>query len=402
MKIGLIKEWKQPADKRVALTPQLCKAFTNKYPEVDLVIESSKDRTFKDEEYIELGFQVSTELSDCDILLGIKEVPIDKLIDGKTYLFFSHTIKAQAYNRKLLQAIIAKNISIIDYEVLEWPQGGRILGFGKWAGIVGAYNAFLTWGKKMQLFDLPPAYQTDNFEQSISDLKSIKAKMNNPRIVYTGNGRVASGIREVLEAMEITEVSPHDFVMKKYNTSVFTHLTNWDLYHRKDGGEWSDAHFYANHDAYCCEFDQYFECTDILINGMYWEDDMPALFTKEDTAKPNFNIKVIADITCDVEGSVPITMEATDIYNPTFGWSKTEQKKVAAYGTDTIDVMAVTNLPTEMPKNASEEFGGLLLEHIIPLLINGDKDDILKRARITQDGALTSEYSYLQEFVEGK
>jgi saccharopine dehydrogenase (NAD+, L-lysine-forming) len=286
--------------------------------------------------------------------------------------------------------------------VLEWPKGGRILGFGKWAGIVGAYNAFLTWGKKTDNFTLPAAYETDNFEQSMADLIQIKQKMGNPRIVYTGNGRVANGIREVLETMKITEVTPHDFVMKRFKEPVFTHLTNWDLYHRKDGGKWSDEHFYANHDAYCCEFDQYFEKTDILINGMYWEDDMPALFSKEDTTKSNFNLKVIADITCDVEGSVPITMEATDIYNPTFGWSKSQQKQVAAYGEDTIDVMAVTNLPTEMPKNASAEFGGLLLENIIPLLINGDKDDILKRANITNNGQLTEVFDYLQDFVDGK
>jgi len=402
MKIGLIREWKQPADKRVGLTPDLCLAFKQQFPNVELVVESSTERTFKDEEYVAVGIAVVTDVADCDVLIGIKEVPIDKLIEGKTYLFFSHTIKAQAYNRKLLKAILAKNISLIDYEVLEWPKGGRILGFGKWAGIVGAYNAFLTWGKKTDNFTLPAAYETDNFEQSMADLIQIKQKMGNPRIVYTGNGRVANGIREVLETMKITEVTPHDFVMKRFKEPVFTHLTNWDLYHRKDGGKWSDEHFYANHDAYCCEFDQYFEKTDILINGMYWEDDMPALFSKEDTTKSNFNLKVIADITCDVEGSVPITMEATDIYNPTFGWSKSQQKQVAAYGEDTIDVMAVTNLPTEMPKNASAEFGGLLLENIIPLLINGDKDDILKRANITNNGQLTEVFDYLQDFVDGK
>ena len=398
--MGLIREWKQPADKRVALTPDLCVTLKSQFPTVELVVETSPDRTFKDSEYEAIGVKVVEDVSDCDVLLGIKEVPIDKLIESKTYLFFSHTIKAQTYNRKLLQAILAKNISLIDYEVLEWPNGGRILGFGKWAGIVGAYNAFLTWGAKHQLYYLPEAYKTDNFEQSMADLIEITPKMKNPRIVYTGNGRVSSGIREVLETMKIAEVTPHDFVMKNYKYPIFTHLTNWDLYHRKDGGTWSDEHFYANHDTYCCEFDQYFEKTDILINGMYWEDDMPALFTKADTAKPNFNLQVIADITCDVEGSVPITMEATDIYNPTFGWSKSEQKQVAAFGEDTIDVMAVTNLPTEMPKNASAEFGGSLLEHIIPLLINSDKDDILKRARITEKGQLTEQFRYLQDFVD--
>jgi hypothetical protein len=337
-------------------------------------------------------------MTDCDILIGIKEVPIEKLIPNKTYFFFSHTIKAQEYNRSLLQAVIAKNISLIDYEPLTWKEGGRILGFGKWAGVVGAYNAFLTWGKKTGKFDLPAAYETNDYEKSMQLLAELD--LGKTRVVYTGNGRVADGIREVLEGMKIRECSPQEFVSQPPRGSYFTQLTSWDLYHRKDGGKWDQSHFYKNHNEYCCEFDNFLPYTDILINGMYWEDDLPELFSKKDTKSKDFGIQVIADITCDVEGSVPITMEATDIYNPTFGWSKSQQKQVEAYGEETIDVMAVTNLPTEMPKNASTEFGSLFLEHIAPLLISGDKDDILKRARITQDGKLTSEYAYLQSYIE--
>ncbi|MBT8326496.1 MAG: alanine dehydrogenase, partial [Bacteroidia bacterium] len=279
------------------------------------------------------------------------------------------------------------------------PNGGRILGFGKWAGIVGAYNAFLTWGKKMETFQLPPAHKTNNFEKSMELLKGVD--IDGARIAFTGNGRVANGIREVLELMEIKEATPQEFISRSVKGSCFVHLTNWDLFHRKDGGEWSDNHFYNNHQEYCCEFDNFLPHTDILINGMYWENDMPPLFTKADTAKDNFKIKVIADITCDVEGSVPITMKDTDIYDPTFGWSKSEQKEVEPFGEDTIDVMAVTNLPTEMPKNASNEFGGSLLEHIIPLLIKGDNDSILDKGTITKNGKLNSHYTYLQDFANG-
>jgi hypothetical protein len=336
-------------------------------------------------------------MTGCDILIGIKEVPIDKLIPNKTYLFFSHTIKAQEYNRELLQAVLTKNISLIDYEQLTRNKGGRILGFGKWAGVVGAYNAFLTWGKKTGKFDLPAAYETNDYEKSMQLLAALE--LGKTRVVYTGNGRVAEGIREVLEGMKIRECTPQEFVSQPPRGAHFTQLTSWDLYHRKDGSKWDQNHFYENHGEYCCEFDNFLPYTDILINGMYWQDDLPTLFTKRDTEAENFSIKVIADITCDVEGSVPITMQATDIFSPAFGWSRSEQKQVAPYGDDTIDVMAVTNLPTEMPKNASTEFGSLFLEHIVPLLITGDKDDILKRARITENGKLTTQYSYLNDFI---
>ena len=399
MKIGLLREWKEPADKRAALTPDQCVQFTNKFPEIELVVEKSPDRTFSDQAYKKLGIAVVSDVSDCDILFGIKEVPIEKLISNKTYFFFSHTIKEQAYNRDLLRAILEKNITLIDYETLSWFEGGRILGFGKWAGIAGAYNAFLTWGKKTDKFTLPPAYETDDYEESIRLLSELD--LNRLRVVFTGNGRVADGIREVLEQMKLKECSPQEFISQPPRNAYFTQLTSWDLYHRKDGGPWDIQHFYNNHEAYCCEFDNFLPYTDILINGIYWEESMPPLFSVKDTKQSNFAIKVIADITCDVQGSVHITMEATNIYNPTFGWSKSEQKQVAPFGEDTIDIMAVTNLPTELPKNASEEFGSLLLEHILPLVARRDKQSILKRATITSNGKLTKNYQYLTNFVNG-
>lgn len=397
MKIGLLREWKQPADKRVALTPAQCVVFKKRYPKVQLVVEKSPDRTFPDSAYAKQGILVVDDVSDCDVLLGIKEVPIEKLIPHKTYLFFSHTIKAQAYNRSLLQAIMAKNITLIDYETLVWPTGGRILGFGKWAGIAGAYNAFLTWGKKSGQFDLPPAYETNNYEESMAALAALN--MRKTRVVFTGDGRVASGVREVLEQMELKECSPQEFISQPPRGSYFAQLTPWDLYHRKDGGPWDINHFYHNHADYCCEFDNFLPYTDILINGLYWEDSLAPLFAVKDTKQPNFKIQVIADISCDVEGSVPITMKATDIYNPTFGWSKSQQKMVEPYGEDTIDVMAVTNLPTELPQNASEEFGSLIVEHILPRMVEGDQEGIIAKATITSNGSLTSDFAYLSDFV---
>lgn len=400
MKIGLIRERKEPADKRVALSPTLCRLFHEHYPHIPLVVESSPVRSFRDMDYQAMDIPVLDDISDCDILLGIKEVPIDYLIPNKTYLFFSHTIKEQPYNRGLLQAILQKNITLIDYETLVNDHGARLLGFGKWAGIVGTYNAMLTWGEKYDLWHLPPAHATSGFEECLERLANL------PRvplkIVFTGNGRVAHGIREILERMKITEVSPGEFVYKESEEMIFTHLPNEILYERKDGGEWSDAHFYANHQDYTCNFEPYIAAADILINGMYWEDDLPPLFKKEDTAREDFRISVIADISCDVNGSVPITVKATDIYHPTYGWSRSQQKDVPKYGKDSIEIMAVTNLPTEMPQHASQEFGSMLLEHILPLLVDQPDHPVLKRATIAKGGQLTEEYSYLQDFVDGK
>ncbi|MBR9859764.1 alanine dehydrogenase [bacterium] len=398
MNIGLIREFKEPADKRVALSPKQCAELLRDYPEIKIFIEPSPARAIPIEDYLDAGVLLGENMELCDLLLGIKEVPIDQLIAGKTYMFFSHTIKAQDYNRKLLQNIVNKRIKLIDYETLVWPQGGRILGFGKWAGIVGTYNAFLTWGTKTGRFELPPAYKSQGFEQCMDLLKFIHP--GPVKIAYTGTGRVAAGIREVLDIMGIKEWSKEDFLNSESEEPVFTQLDNQDIYERIDGSDWDTAHFYENHEAYRGKFKPFLSQTDILINGMYWEDDMPPLFTKEDTAKADFRIKVIADITCDVEGSVPITMEATDIYHPTFGWSKSQQKQVEPFGEDTIDIMAVTNLPTELPVNASEEFGALLKKHVLPLIIEGDKDDIIKNATITEGGKLTNEYAYLQDFID--
>lgn len=401
MKIGLIREWKQPADRRVGLSPALCSLFKTRFPGLNLVVESSPERAFNNSEYEHVGVPVQTDMTDCDILIGIKEVPIDKLIPNKTYMFFSHTIKEQAYNRNLLKAILAKKIQLIDYEPLVWPGNGRILGFGKWAGIVGTYNAFLTWGEKTKQFRLPPAYTTNGFIECMQLLKSIRP--NGIKIAFTGNGRVATGIREVLEHMMIRELDPSAYLQTNPEESVFTHLRSEHIYKRKDGSPWNEKHFYEYHNAYEGCFKPFVSTTDILINGMYWEDDMPALFQKSDTSSNDFRIKVIADISCDVEGSVPITVSATDIYNPTYGWSRTKQCKVEKYTEDSIDIMAVANLPTEMPKMASEEFGSHLLHHILPLLINEPDHEIIYKGTITtKEGTLNKPFEYLKEYVESE
>jgi len=402
MQIALIKERKSPHDLRVALTPNQCRILKELFPDLDIVVESSEDRTFKDAEYKEAGIKVVELATNADVLMGIKEVPIASLLNNKTYFFFSHTIKKQAYNKVMLQEIIRKQIRLIDYECLEYPEGRRLLGFGHWAGVVGAYNGLLTWGKKYKTFDLKPAYECADYDELKLELQKIADHLPKLRIGLTGTGRVSNGALEVLRFIGIEEVSPEDFIAKTYDKPVFTNFLNHHIYKKKEhpNDEWDMHHFYTNHQSYRGDFSKYLPHTDLLINGFYWEPSLDPLFTKADTAEENFAIKVIADITCDVEGSIPITLRATYPSDPTFGWDPKNQKEIPPFSPNGIDVMAVTVLPTELPKNASADFGEMISEHVIPLLVNGDKHDILKRATITQGGKLTEKFGYLTDYVE--
>jgi saccharopine dehydrogenase (NAD+, L-lysine forming) len=400
MKIALLSEKKLPADSRVALSPEQAKQLMMVHPNLTIVAESSNDRIFSDEDYRNADVQVVGSVEDCDILLGIKEVPVKDLIPEKTYLFFSHTIKMQAYNQKLMQAFLEKKITMVDYECLEWGKGGRVLGFGRWAGIVGAYNGLLTWGKKHNSFDLKPAYLCKNYDELKSELK--KVSLPNIKITLTGTGRVASGSLEVMDIVGIKAVTPEELLNNSFEKPVYSQLLNRHIFKRKNyNGPWNRPHFFEFHDEYIGQFDPYLSKTDLLINGFYWEEDLPALFTKKQTADPDFNIKVIADITCDVEGSVPITFKATSIEDPTFGWDPLNQVVTAPFLPNTIDVMAVTNLPTEMPASASEDFGDAMSTHILPLFVGGDPDQIIKRATLTHNGQLTPDFNYLQDYADG-
>jgi alanine dehydrogenase len=398
MKIAILAERKQPADSRAALTPQQACEINESYQHVSVVAQSSQDRVFTDEEYRECGVPVVEDVSDCDVLLGVKEVPPEFLIPGKTYFFFSHTIKEQPYNRDLMRALIGKQIRMVDYECLSWSPGNRILGFGRWAGIVGTYNGFLTWGKKYGTYQLEPATQLADYNALLKEV--LKTKLPPIKIGLTGSGRVAGGALEILKHCSIKEVTPSEYKTEVYDEPVFTVLDNPFIYGRVDGEkEWDTQHFYTHHEEYKSTFEPYMQVTDLLINGMYWEDTLPALFTKEDTKRDDFKIKVIADITCDVEGSVPITLRATSIEDPTIGWDASLQKETQPFTEDSIEVMAVTNLPTELPRSASEDFGSNLTQYIIPRLAGEETDDVIQRATICEDGELTSNFTYLSDYA---
>ncbi len=399
IKLGLIREGKVPPDKRVPFTPLQTEEIEQRYPHVKVMCEESSFRCFKDQEYEELDIAVGSQVSDCDILMGIKEVPVQNLIANKTYLFFSHTIKKQPYNRKLLQEILKKNIRLIDYEALKDRQGNRLVAFGRYAGIVGAYNGLWTYGKRFKTFELRRAFEC--FDVNDLKLELRKVKLPSVKIILTGSGRVGRGSMETLDSAGIRKVSPQLFLEMNFDEPVYVQLSSSDYHRRKEGGHFNREEFHKHPERYESFFSDFTKVADILMAGAYWNPKAPVLFTVEDMQKPDFKIKVIADITCDINGSVPSTKKATTIADPLYDFDpQTDSVKPALSSDDYVTVMAIDNLPCELPRSASEEFGRDLIDRVMPMLLCGeDRDGIIERAIITENGKLTPHFEYLQDYV---
>ena len=402
VRIGLIREGRVPPDKRVHLTPLKCQETVAAFPQVEIVVQPSPVRSYSDQEYVALGFTVQEDLSDCDILMGVKEVPIDQLIPNKTYLFFSHTIKKQPHNQKLLQSILQKNITLIDYELLTTETGERIVAFGYYAGLVGAYNGMMTYGKKWQLFNLKPAFQCVDMEDMEEEFFKIKA-LPPIKIAITGGGRVATGAMEMLNSMGIRKVSVFDYLYQQFKEPVYAQLRSSDYNARRDGKVWDTVDFYTHPEEYQSTFYKFSQVTDLLMAAAYWNPAAPKLFTPAEMREPGFKINTIADITCDVNGSIPSTKRASTIQEPNYDYNpQTEELEQAFHNPQNITVMAVDNLPCELPRNASRDFGRQLIDAVFPYLFGEDESGMILRATITKNGKLMPRYTYLEEYARGK
>ena len=400
MKLGIIKERKNPPDRRVVLSPSACKRLLKKHKELSIKVESSKDRFFTDEDYKNEGIDVVNDVSDCDVLLGVKEVPIEYLIPNKKYFFFSHTIKKQKYNRQLLQAILSKNIELYDHEVIVNEKGQRLVAFGRYAGIVGTYNGFRTYGLKFKLFELPKAETLHDQLMLIHELQ--KLKLPNIKVVLTGKGRVGNGAKEMLKGMGMREVNVKEFLAKTFNEPVYVQIDVLDYNKRKDGKVIDEQDFFANPTAYESNFMRFAKVADFYIACHFFGAGSPYIFTREDAKSESFNIKVVADISCDVDGPVASTIRSSTIENPNYGYNPITEQEVDFRDEKAIAVMAVDNLPCELPKDASDGFGESFAKHVIPAFFNNDNEGVLSRARMTQNGRLTERFKYLQDFVDGK
>ncbi len=399
MKFGIIQERKNPPDRRVVLSPQACQAVLQSFPQAEITAEPSPIRVFADEEYQEAGIPLSDSMENCDVLLGVKEVPIDALLPDKKYFFFSHTIKKQPYNRELLQAILEKNIELYDHEVITNSKGIRLVAFGRYAGIVGAYNGFRAYGLKTGRFDMPMARDLKDQQALISELK--KLELPNIKVVLTGKGRVGNGAKEMLDGMGMRGVTVEDYLQQDFNEPVYCQIDVLDYNRRKDGQELGMQDFFDHPEAYESTFMRFAAVSELYIAGHFYGDGAPYLYTRADVKHPDFNIQVVADISCDIDGPVATTLRASTIADPVYGYHPAAEIEVPYSSPHAIAVMAVDNLPAELPRDASEGFGEAFVKHVIPAFFNGDAEGVLERARMTQNGKLTERYAYLQDYVDG-
>jgi saccharopine dehydrogenase (NAD+, L-lysine-forming) len=394
--IGLIREGKIPADNRVALTPGQCKWLQKHVEGCKILVQRSPNRCFSDQEYADAGIELTDDLSACSILLGIKEVPVDMLLPNKTYLFFSHTKKKQPYNRGLMHAMIDKNITLIDYECLEHEDGQRIIGFGFFAGIVGAHNGIMCYGNRTGTYHLNRVVDVKDYRELIHTYFGLK--LPNIKIAVTGSGRVAHGILEIMNLMDVQEVEPDEYMGRSFSYPVYVHLKGADLYRHAKEGTYQRDHFHANPGEYTCVFKQYYPHTDILMNGIYWDQQIPRLFELDEMKHPSFRIQTIADITDDKGGSVPCNLGDASIDDPVYGVDKNRFEKTLPYLPGSVDVMAVGNLPNELPRDASKYFGEQLIKYVLEDILKGGTDT-LDRATILRDGKLTSHFEYLSDYA---
>ncbi|MCB9257158.1 MAG: alanine dehydrogenase [Chitinophagales bacterium] len=400
MRIGIIRETKIPSDSRVCLPPNHCKKILESQPQISIQVQSSASRCYKDEEYEALGIEIKEDLSHCDILLGVKEVKMDKLIADKTYFFFSHTIKKQAYNRSLLQEILKKKIQLVDYETLTDESSKRVIAFGRWAGIVGAHNGIRTWGKRKARFDLKAMHLCFDFKEASASYS--KLNLEGLKLVLTGSGRVSNGSAEVFDLMGIKALSKEEFLSYSGTKAVYCQLSTEDMFAKGEKNDF-DIAFYKDPSGYHSILSPYLEKANVLVNGIYWDNKAPALFTKEEMKKENFSIEVIADITCDIApvSSIPSTLKASTISDPFFGYNPLTEQEEAPFQKHVIDMMTIDNLPNELPRDASADFGNQFIEFVLPELLRPVNDMIYRASITNKEGTLNPNYAYLEDFVRG-
>lgn len=397
LKIGIIREGKVPPDMRTPLTPAWAQKAMEEFP-VKIVAQSSSVRIFKDEEYQAHGIDVQHDLNDCDWIVGVKEVPVDMLIPNKKFMFFSHTIKKQPYNKKLLQAILKQNIELTDYEVITNAKGKRLIGFGHWAGVVGAYNALRAWGLMSKTFSLKPAHQCYDGVELKSELDKVKLP-HGFKIVVTGKGRVGEGAEEILLAAGIKKTSPYEYVHREHLEPVFTHLEVNHYYKRDDKKEFDKKAFYQNPAGHSSDFLTFALNSDMYIPCHYWDNRAAYILDREMIQHPELRLKLVADISCDIAEPIVTTLRPSTIADPFYGYDIASGKEVPFAAEGSIGVVAVDNLPCELPRDASEGFAEEFVRHVLPEMLKTESD-VLRRATLTDSkGNLTPQFEHLSDYV---
>lgn len=399
VRIGILRETKNPPDRRVPLTPPQIITLQELFPFTEFYVQPSDYRCYSNEEYEYLNIPLREDLRDCDILMGVKEVDKRTIIPEKTYLFFAHVAKKQPHNREMFREFASKKTTLVDYEYLTAENGARIVAFGRWAGIVGAYNALRARGIRTNRFRLKPAYQCRDLDEMWAGLRLIELKPG-LKILVTGNGRVAGGAMETLSVCNIVQVSPEEFLNRDFDVPVMCQIGPEEYMRHRKSEEFSFEHF-ANHpEEYESAFLPFTRVTDILITGHFWDPSSPVFFSKDDMKKSDFRITVIADISCDINGPVPSTLRATTISDPFYGYNPQLGIEEPPFTRPTnITVMSIDNLPGELPRDASLDFGRQLMTETLQDLFSLPESAIIRRATILKKGKLTPEFAYLEDYL---
>jgi hypothetical protein len=295
--------------------------------------------------------------------------------------------------------VIKRKITLIDYENIRETSGKgyRYLGFGRFAGIVGCYNTLNLYLKLQKEKSLPRAFEINSYEK-IKELIS-KQNFNKLKILQTGRGNVAKGAMEILKYANIKQISINDYLNKKYNEAIFCNISTREYVERNDGKDYSSQDFTSNPHEYKSKIKNYLFDTDMLITGHYWEPKFPKLFYPNQINEFK-NLKIIGDITCDIDGAVPTTIRSTSIAKPYYSIDINSMKEIDL-GKEGIAVMAVDNLPSELPNESSEEFGDSIISEVLPYLINKD-DGRINRATTASRGEFCPKYKYLEDFIKQK
>ena len=398
--IGIVRESRND-ENRTPLVPEHIKKYKESNPNINFIIQPSNSRCFSDEEYELCGAKINENLNECSIIFGVKEIDPNILINNRTYLFFSHTFKInkqqkniEKHKKDLLLSILNKKITLIDYENIRGKNGTRCLGFGRFAGIVGCYNTLNLLLKVLGKQSLASAYKINDYERLVLNLKNLYFPKT--KILVTGDGRVAKGVIELLNQTNIKAVSKKDFLEKKFDQPIFCNLETKDYVTNNSSTNFNLEHFINNPQDYSSSALQYLKETNILISAHYWDPSSPKIFENEDL-KDLQNLKIVGDITCDINGSVPTTIRSTTIDEPNY-WVERYNLKEIDENNDGIAVMAVDNLPSELPRDSSTEFSEGIIKEVLPFLLKEDDGRILN-GTITTDGSFLEKYNYLNDYI---
>lgn len=402
MKIALIKETKVPIDNRVAFSPKQMAQLQNDYPEHQFVVQRSDVRAFADEEYQDAGLSLVEKVDDCDILFGIKEAQIETLIPNKHYIFFGHIAKMQAYNRPLLQAFINKGITFTDYEYMVDDAGIRVCAFGWWAGIVGVYYTLRGYGLRHNLYQLPKPDRRFTLDGLTLALKSIPLPAI--KILVTGNGRVSQGAQHILDAIGAQRLSEAEFLSTNNVSHLSYTVADVDkLVKHKDGKPFSWAHFTQQANEYQSDFMRWGTAADLLICAHFWSPEAPVYLSEEDLRNPQLRIKMIGDVTCDIQGSVKSTLRSSTHDEPYFDYNPQSATEEEAFSSNNnITVMAVDTCPNALAMDTSAYFGDMLIQYVMPGLLSGNHSEVVLRGTILDKGKLTPRFAYLEDFANGR